>query len=242
MRSHPAPTEASLVDAIELAANSRDFTNLAHFLCTTCVSALAAEASGMMIADASGRLRVVGSSDEDTYSLELLEVQSQEGPCYESVVTGQLVVREDLSLVIGWENFRAQAAELEYRSAIAIPILIHGQPIGALNIFWKHSQQFSDHTIAFAKAVADLAAIGFALQDRGTDAQVLALRIEDAAQARIMIEQAKGMIAVQAHVSMNEAFELMLGHHRQTGHALKAIAADVISRDLQASDMRKTSK
>jgi GAF domain-containing protein len=242
MRSYPAHPEASLSDAIEFVANSSDFTNLAHLLCTTCVTALEAEASGMMITDVSGRLRVIGSSDEDTHSLELLEVQSQEGPCYESAVTGQIILREDLSLVIGWELFCAQASALEYRSAIAVPILVHGQPIGALNIFWRNPQEFSDQTVGFARAVADLAAIGLAFQDRVANAQSLALRLEDAASTRIMIEQAKGMLAVQANVSMNEAFELMRRYHQQTGHTLNSIAADVISRTLRASEMSPTSK
>jgi GAF domain-containing protein len=240
MRSHPAPTETPLIDAIETVANSSDFTNLAHFLCTTCVTALEAEASGMMITDVTGRLRVLGSSDEDTHSLELLEVQGQEGPCYESAVTGHIVLREDLSVAIGWDHFRAQAADLGYRSAIAVPILVHGKPIGALNIFWKKPQKFSDHTIRFARAVADLAAIGLAFQDRVADAQSLALRLADSTQTRIMIEQAKGMLAVQAHVSMNEAFELMRGYHNETGTTLDSIAASVISRTLRASDMNPT--
>ena len=242
MRSHPTPPEGSLIDAIEILANSSDSTDLAHLLCATCVTALGAEASGMMITDAKSHLRVIGSSDEDTHSLELLEVQSQEGPCYESAVTGQIILREDLSSAIGWEQFRAQAAALGYQSAIAVPIFVHGQPIGALNIFWRHPQEFNNQTIGFAKAVADLAAIGFAFQDRVPDAQSLALRMEDAAQTRIMVEQAKGMIAVQANASMNEAFELMRRYHQQTGHPLNSIAADVISRKLRASDMSPTSK
>jgi len=242
MRSQPAPTETPLIDAIGTVANSSDYTNLAHFLCTTCVTALEAEASGMMITDVIGRLRVLGSSDEDTHALELLEVQSQEGPCYESAMTGQIVLREDLTLAIGWEHFSAQAAHLGYRSAIAVPILVHGQPIGALNIFWSNPQEFSDHTIRFARAVADLAAVGLAFQDRVADAESLALRLEDAAQTRIMIEQAKGMLVVQAHVSMNEAFELMREHHQKTGHTLDSIASSVISRVLRASDMGQTTK
>jgi len=242
MRSHPASPEAALIDAIQLVADSSDFTNLAHVLCTTCVHTLKAEASGMMITDVTGSLRVLGSSDEDTHSLELLEVQNQEGPCYESAMTGQLVLREDLSLVIGWEHFRAQAAKLEYRSAIAVPILIHDQPIGALNIFWRKPQTFSEHTIQFVRAVADLAAIGLAFQDRMADAQSLALRLEDAAQTRIMIEQAKGMLVVQANLSMNEAFELMREYHQKTGQTFGSVAADVISRTLRASDMSPTSK
>lgn len=242
MRSHPAHPEASLINAIEVVANSNDLTDLAHLLCTTCVTALEAEASGMMITDVTGRLRVWGSSDEETHSLELLEVQSQEGPCYESAVTGQVILREDLSLVTGWEFFCAQAAALEYRSAIAVPILVHGQPIGALNIFWRHPQEFSDQTVGFARAVADLATIGLAFQDRVADAQSLALRLEDAAATRIMLEQAKGMLAVQAQVSMKEAFELMREYHQKTGLPLHSIATDVVSRTLRASDMSSTSK
>jgi len=87
-----------------------------------------------------------------------------------------------------------------------------------------------------------LAAIGLASQDRVSDAQAIALRIEDAAQTRIMMEQAKGMLAVQAHASMNEAFELMLSYHYQTGNTMRSIAAAVISRELQASSMGQTSK
>lgn len=127
------------------------------------------------------------------------------------------------------------------RSAGAAPFLVQGQAIGSLNISWRNPQEISDHTIRFAKAVANLAAIGLALQDRVADAESLALLLEDSAQTRITGSVGKRYARYARNVPTHEAFRLILEQHQGTGHAWNSTAAHVISCKLRASDLNPTS-
>lgn len=237
MTTPPALNDSAFIDVVEALTRRVDFSSLAHLLSTNCVSALDARAAGVMIKDQSGGLRVVGASDEDTRCLELFEIQSHEGPCYQSAVTGQVVSQSDVAQNTSWPAFRSEALALGYRSAIAVPLQMRSQVIGALNVFWANPQSFSEQTIRFAQALADLATMGLMRQDNAVDAHDLAVRLEDAAQSRITIEQAKGMLSVQGDLGMNESFALMNAFSQRTGRPLHVLAEDVIARRVRAADM-----
>lgn len=232
-----APLDSALIDAIDAVTRSTGLSDLTHLLSTTCVSALGAQAAGVMITNQSGGLRVVAASDDDTRSLELFEIQRHEGPCYESATTGQQVLLEDMESATSWPAFSAEALALGHRSAIAVPLQIDGSLIGALNVFWAEPQKFTDQVIRYARAFADLTAMGIANQDRAIDLHELVIRLEEAAQDRIMIEQAKGMLSVQGDLSMHDAFALMKDYGLRTGKPLLTIADEVIARRVRASDM-----
>lgn len=237
MSAPTAPLDSALIDAIDALTGSADLSDLTHLLSTTCVSALGAQSAGVMITNPSGGLRVVAASDEDTRSLELFEIQSHEGPCFESATTGQLVVVEDMDSATLWPAFTAEALALGHRSAIAVPVRVDSSMIGALNVFWAEPQAFTDQVIRYARAFADLTAMGIAYQDRAIDLHALVIRLEEAAQDRIMIEQAKGMLSVQGDLSMHGAFALMKNYGLRSGKPLLTIADEVVSRRIRATDM-----
>ena len=237
MSTPTAPLDSALIEAIDALTRRTGLSDLTHLLSTTCVSALGAQAAGVMITNQSGGLRVVAASDEDTHSLELFEIQRHEGPCYESATTGHLVLLEDMEQTPLWPAFSAEALALGHRSAIAVPLQIDGALIGALNVFWAEPQVFTDQVIRYARAFAELTAMGIANQDRAIDLHELAIRLEEAAHERIMIEQAKGMLSVQGHLSMNESFALMKDYGLRSGKPLLTIADEVIDRRVRASDM-----
>ena len=49
---------------------------------------LAAEAAGILLVDPQHGLRVVASSNEDAESMELLQLQADQGPCVDCVRSG----------------------------------------------------------------------------------------------------------------------------------------------------------
>jgi len=114
-----------------------DIIDLLDRLVSYSVELLAADAAGIMLADSQGNLRVVASSQEDAKVMELLQLQSEQGPCMECCRTGAPVSVPNLAdAATRWPVFVAAVAERRaYRSVHALPLRLRGEAIGAMNLF-----------------------------------------------------------------------------------------------------------
>src|SRR5438045_8538613 len=65
-----------------------DLIDLLTVLAARSVELLDAAAAGILLADPDGRLRVMAASNEQAELLELLQVQSDEGPCLDGYSSG----------------------------------------------------------------------------------------------------------------------------------------------------------
>jgi hypothetical protein len=91
--------------------DDHDIIDLLDQLVAHCVALLAADAAGIMLADARQQLRPVAASSEDAQTMELLQLQSDEGPCLEAYQTASLVRVPDLTQMADrWPHFVATAA------------------------------------------------------------------------------------------------------------------------------------
>jgi AmiR/NasT family two-component response regulator len=94
--------------------------------------------------------------------------------------------------------------------------------------------------VNLTQALADAATIGI-LQERNVREQTdVAGQLQGALNSRIVIEQAKGVVAEQQRVSMEEAFALLRAYSRNSRTALSDVAAAVIHRSLGSVDLRAT--
>ena len=86
-----------------------------------------------------------------------------------------------------------------------------------------------------AQALADVATIAI-LQHRATlEAQVVNQQLQHALNSRIVIEQAKGMVAEREHLNMEQAFSALRNHARNHNLRLVDVAEAVIGGSLAAS-------
>jgi AmiR/NasT family two-component response regulator len=86
-----------------------------------------------------------------------------------------------------------------------------------------------------AQALADVATIAI-LQHRATlEAQVVNQQLQNALNSRIVIEQAKGMVAERESLSMEQAFSALRNHARNHNLRLVDVAEAVIVGSLAAS-------
>ena len=228
---------AALVTLAEALVTNFDFVDLAHSLARSTVTALDAAAAGVMVVDRSGDLQVVAASDEDTHVLEVFELQRRQGPCYESWMAGRAISASDLAAHSTWPDFSRRALELGYVSACAVPLRFRGHDLGALNVFWSSSHEITTSDLQAAQALANLAAVGLAQQAAPVNPRDLAEEVESAIHGRIAIEQAKGMLAVQAGITLEAAFELMSRFAQRNQMFVKNVARDVVERRIDASQM-----
>ena len=89
-----------------------------------------------------------------------------------------------------------------------------------------------------AQAFADVATIGI-LQRRSTDRNaVVAGQLQHALDSRVVIEQAKGVLAERGGVSMDAAFDVLRRHARSNNLKLTNVARAVVLGDVDLSSAR----
>ena len=228
---------------VELADTLIDQFDVIDFLYTLAdrsVELLHVNAAGLVLADRSGRLRVLASSEEQARMLELFEVQNSEGPCLDCYLTGEPVI--NVGLEAGRERWPRLHALLEgagFQSAHALPLRLRSRVVGAMNLFCADSTLLSDDDLVIGQALADVATIGL-LQERGVHQQeVLAAQLEGALNNRTLIEQAMGVLAVRSDVEADEALARMLAYARARGRPLVAVANDVLDGSIEVADIQR---
>jgi GAF domain-containing protein len=194
--------------------------------------------AGLMLVAQDGTLRVMASSSEAMRVLELFEIQAEEGPCLDAHRTGEQIQAADLGAQgAPWPRFRAEALEAGLRSAHAVPMRLRGVVIGALNLFRAEPGPLSDEDAAVAQAFADVATIAILQHRAASQAQLVNDQLSRALNSRIVIEQAKGMVAERLDLDMPAAFTLLRRHARSNNLRLAALAEDVIAGAIAASSL-----
>ncbi len=101
--------------------------------------------------------------------------------------------------------------------------------VGALNLYSDQLRDWSGDDLAIAQVLADMAT-GYLVNGSERDKhQRLNEQLQHALDSRIVIEQAKGMLAVTHHISVQAAFDLLRGHARRHHASLRSVAEAVVN-------------
>lgn len=216
-----------------------DVVDLLQILVQDMVELLHVESAGLMLADQRGGLRTVASSHEEARLLELLELQQEQGPCVDCYASGEAVANLDRSEALRrWPEFVAAAEGVGFARVHALPMRLRGQVVGAVNLFCSSPAPLSNDDLALGQALADVATIAL-LQERRVEERTLVVeQLQSALNSRVVIEQAKGMLAERTGVDPSQAFITMRAHARSTGQPLRLVAAAVIDGTLGAGIVR----
>jgi GAF domain-containing protein len=228
----------TLVELADTLVDDFDVVELLTLLTDRCVEVLDITAAGLMLAAPDGDLRVVASSSEAMRTLELFELQAEEGPCLDSFRTGEPVVNQNLARVNGrWPRFAGEAIEAGFHSVHGLPMRLRGNIIGALNLFRMDLGELNDEDVGMAQAMADVATITILQQRAALEAQDLNEHLNHALNSRIVIEQAKGMVSEREHLNMERAFKMLRSHARNHNLRLMDVARDIIDGKLAVSSL-----
>ncbi|HEY3409341.1 MAG TPA: GAF and ANTAR domain-containing protein [Propionicimonas sp.] len=233
MELKPTSDELLFATLIELADTTIigfDLISFADRLVGACVEVLGVTAAGILLADQFGSLRVLASTDEETRMLELLELQNNDGPCLEAFRTGDVIEGVDLSrFTMRWPHFVAAAMSAGITNAYAVPLRLRDQRIGALNLFQAGTRAFGLHEFQVARVMADMAAIGIINHWSIRQGEVLAEQLQGALDSRVIIEQAKGVVAERQGLSMGEAFEYLRRSARSSHRPIADVATETVT-------------
>jgi GAF domain-containing protein len=208
-----------------------DLMEFLQTLTERCVELLEVDAAGLLLADGRGALRLVAASTEQARVVELFQLQNDEGPCVDCFRSGQPVIIGDIragNVAARWPRFGPAALQMGFAGVHAIPMRLRDQVIGTLNLFRSAPDGLDQPVARAARALVDVATIGI-LQERAVRQQELvAAQLQAALHSRVMIEQAKGVLAERQQVTPDEAFHILRRYARDHNRPLTALAGDVI--------------
>ena len=219
----------ALVEMADTLVDDYDVVDLLTGLADRCVSLLDVSAAGVMLASPEASLGLVASSSEAMRLLELFELQTQEGPCLDAFRTGQSVEHENLQAGSGrWPSFSAAALQAGFASALALPLRLREATLGALNLLRVTRTPMDEADIIVARAFADLATLSIIQHRTAAESQRLNEQLSAALTSRVVIEQAKGVIAERADVDLAEAFSRLRSYARNHNRRLTDVARAAI--------------
>ena len=219
----------TFVEIVDSLVDDFDIIDMLTGLTVGCVSLDLATASGILLVDEDGKLRVMAASSERAHLLELFQLQNDEGPCLEAFSTGQSVLHADLSTAYDrWPRFAPEAVRAGFRSVQAFPLRLRATVIGAMNLFSAEPRDVDEPVTHLAQALADVASIAILQDQMIRKSDLRAGQLQHALDSRVAIEQAKGMLAERVHVDMDEAFTMLRTYARSERLHLTAVAMELV--------------
>lgn len=205
-----------------------DLIEFLHNLADHTAEVCGAAPVGLLLADQNEKLQFMAASSEGAKHLELFQLQHDEGPCLDCFRTGAPVTITGTDAIRDrWPVFGARAAALGVQSVHAFPMRLRDRVIGALNVFSGAELPLTDDDVRVVQAMADVATIAIMQERAISQAEVLTEQLQGALNSRIVIEQAKGMIAQSNQMGIDAAFDLLRSHARTHHLRLGALALDV---------------
>lgn len=229
----------TFVDLADTLASDYEVNEFLRMLVERCAELLKVTTGGVMLESSPGGLRLAAALSPEMEALERAEMESEDGPCHEAYRTGEPVVDNDLGhsdTGQRWPMVVDRMRNLGLKAVYAFPLRLRDDRIGALNLYRDVPGEFADDDIRLGKAFADVAAIGILQERRVTSAELRADQLQHALDSRVVIEQAKGIVAAERNMSVEAAFEVIRRHARNNGRKIHDVARAVIDRGVSALD------
>jgi GAF domain-containing protein len=223
------------VEMADTLVDEFDVIDFLHVLTERCVQLLGVSAAGLLLTDGQDTLQLVAASSERTRLLELFQLQTDQGPCVDCFRTGQPVSVTDLPSAGRWPRFTAAAAEVGFAAVHALPMRLRSECIGALNLFDTQPGALDGGKLRIGQALADVATIGLLQQRSIRHREALTEQLQSALNSRVLIEQAKGVLAERLHLDVADAFALLRNGARSHNRRLSDLAQSIVDGSEQIS-------
>lgn len=225
--------EDTFVALADTLVDGYDVVDLLHTLVDTCCALVKASAGGILLVNDHHQLEVVASSNERSRLVELMQLRAGGGPCIECYATGRQIMVSDLTKEPSrWPLFREQALTQNFRAVHAAPLRLRSETIGSVNLFWDRPGTLDQRDSDVVQALAHVATIAI-LQERAVRESTIAReQLQRALNSRVVIEQAKGVVAQTRNIGMEEAFTLIRDYARNNQLALAVVSDRIVGRTL----------
>ncbi|TVT16761.1 GAF and ANTAR domain-containing protein [Amycolatopsis rhizosphaerae] len=221
---------AAFLDLSRFSDRGFDEARYADLLARRCAGLLDVDAAGVLLTGAGGQLSAVAASAETVQLLQLVQLRFQDGPGIASFRTGIPVHAADLRAGTRWDTFRSATLNAGFSAVHALPLRLNEESLGSLTLFRRVPGELSHEDVKMGEALTAFATATLLAQRAVEKAETLAGQLQTALHTRIVIEQAKGILAERHGLGTEGAFELMRAYARHDRRRLDEVARAIIDR------------
>ena len=189
----------------------------------------AVDGAGLMLIDPDQLLRNVAVSDRRVDHLEELQIKHGEGPCVDAFEDKGMADADDLAGEDRWPSFSPAAVGRGLRAVLASPIPYNQHAIGVVVVFSAEVRPWSPEGKLALITFTDLAALTIANTMQREERGELAKQLQHALDARVVIEQAKGVLVAREGLTEREAYERLRRQARQQRRPVVDLAAEIMA-------------
>ncbi|MEO6204844.1 MAG: GAF and ANTAR domain-containing protein [Mycobacteriales bacterium] len=150
------------------------------------------------------------------------------GPCLSAAKDQTTHLIDDMSTEERWPAFTADAVAAGALSSLSVGMTLHDEVAGALNIYADTRGAFGQPSIDLAQSFASYAGVTLTNASLYLASAALAEQLTQAMASRAVIEQAKGILVAQRHVSPDEAFAILSAASQAANRKLRDIAQAMV--------------
>lgn len=229
---------ATFVALSDTLVDDFDILDFLTLLAERAAELLDVTAASVILSDQRGGWHPTAASSEDARLLELFVTQTHEGPCQDCLHTGDPVSSGDLATEdTRWPAFTEAAMAGGFRAAAAVPLRHRHEVIGALTMLNTEPVAVDEASTQLGQALADVATIGILHQRSMHRGELLAEQLQATLHHRVVIEQAKGVLAEALTVDMQHAFELLRSYGRRNNRRLHDVCHALLDGTLTAHQL-----
>jgi GAF domain/ANTAR domain len=222
------------------AVDGRRGVDAADRLCEACVMLFDIDAAAISLVFDGASSGTLGSSSTAARSYDELQFTFGEGPCLDSVAGRTPILVVDLAdpKEARWPAFGPALLAHEIRGVLAVPVVVAGEYVGALDLFRRRPGRIEDEQFAGTIVAAEIAGVPLldllatdlhaAVSDPNSNAWA-----ELNALSRAEVSQATGMLVAQLGVEPAEALVRLRAHAYAAGRDVTDVARDILDRRLK---------
>jgi GAF domain-containing protein len=187
-----------------------------------------AEACGLTV-ERAGRGMTVTYSGELAARGDERQYELDDGPCLESLRTGQVVAVADMAEERRWGRYPERALEAGVHASLSLPLAVGDRGRGALNLYASHPHAFTDSDALAGQTWAGQAAGALSVAWRMAEREKAVDHLTQGLATRQVIGQAVGLLMVQRRCTADEAFELLKSASQRSNEKLRNVAQRMIT-------------
>lgn len=170
----------------------------------------------------------VASSDALAAQLDEVQYGQDEGPCLNTLRTGEVTVVTDLTLETRWRSYVAHALGYGARSSLSWPLTVNGDTRGALNLYATHASAFGAGHQRQTEIFATQASMALSVVARQTEQLQLSEQLREALATRAVIDQALGILMAQQRCDHDTAFGILRNTSQHQNRKLRDVATEIV--------------
>ena len=225
--------QKSLLKSLKTFAHSMggsyDISEMSYQLSDSIAEALPADGAGVSVASEDSRLLFITATDERIVEIEKVQEKTQDGPCVDAFRKNSPVGVSDVDTDPRWPEYSRAASNAGIRAVVGYPLAYDGRPIGSIDVYGLEPREWTDENLDVLGVFADMATAYLVRMSELTEARRLGEQLQSALDSRVLIEQAKGLLAGDLNIGVDRAFELLRAHARNHNMKLAELCDSIVN-------------